>query len=130
MFVFMASSFFCIEDYSHRDRSTPRQLGFAMQKLRNAKRRLRRSTTSSFRRRRCGELAGHLQMLHPHENNGANDNHSPPGDGRIDWEEFLRDLLEVRFRGAFILEMAGNDDPAVTMTNARPGRQYLREVSR
>jgi sugar phosphate isomerase/epimerase len=66
----------------------------------------------------------------PHDNGGVDDNHLPPGEGRIDCEKFLRDLIEVRFRGAFILEMAGNDDPAVTMTNARRGRQYLREVSR
>jgi sugar phosphate isomerase/epimerase len=58
-------------------------------------------------------------MLPAHDNDGANDNHSPLADGRIDWEEFLRDLLEVRFRGTFILEKAGNNDPAVTMTNAR-----------
>ncbi len=69
-------------------------------------------------------------MLHAHDNDAANDNHSPLADGRIDWEEFLRDLLEVRFRGTFILEKAGNNDPAVTMTNVRRGRQYLREVSR
>jgi len=37
-----------IQGYSHRDRSTPRGLAFALQKLRNAKRRMRSSTTSSF----------------------------------------------------------------------------------
>ena len=25
-----------------------------------------------------------------HNNRGADDNHLPPGDGRIDWEQFLR----------------------------------------
>jgi sugar phosphate isomerase/epimerase len=69
-------------------------------------------------------------MIHAHDNGGADDNHLPPGDGKIDWEKFLRDLIEVRFRGAFILEMAGNTDPAVTMTNARRGRSYLREIAR
>ena len=69
-------------------------------------------------------------MIHAHDNNGANDNHFAPGDGKIDWERFLRDLIEVRFRGAFILEMAGNDDPAVTMANARRGRAYLRDIAR
>ena len=76
------------------------------------------------------KLSAQLRMIHAHDNGGADDNHSPPGDGKIDWEKFLRDLIEVRFRGAFILEMAGNTDPAVTMTNARRGRSYLREVSR
>jgi sugar phosphate isomerase/epimerase len=76
------------------------------------------------------KLSGHLRMIHAHDNNGANDNHSPPGDGRIDWENFLRDLVEVRFRGGLILEMAGNTDPAVTMANARRGRSFLREIAR
>jgi sugar phosphate isomerase/epimerase len=76
------------------------------------------------------KLSGHLRMIHAHDNAGADDNHLPPGDGKIDWEEFLRDLIEAGFRGAFILEMAGNDDPAVTMINARRGRSYLREISR
>ena len=76
------------------------------------------------------KLAGHLRMIHAHDNGGAQDDHFPPGDGRIDWEAMLRDLMKIEFRGALILEMAGNADPAVTMANARRGRQYLREVSR
>ena len=76
------------------------------------------------------KLAGHLRMIHAHDNGGANDNHLPPGDGKIDWEKFLRDLIAARFRGAFILEMAGNDDPGVTMANARRGRAYIREIAR
>ncbi len=76
------------------------------------------------------KLSAHLRMIHAHDNNGANDNHSPPGDGKIDWEKFLRDLIEVRFRGTIILEMAGNNDPNVTMANARRGRTFLRELAR
>jgi sugar phosphate isomerase/epimerase len=76
------------------------------------------------------KLSGHLRMIHAHDNGGADDNHLPPGDGKIDWQQFLRDLIEVRFRGAFILEMAGNDNPAVTMANARRGRSYLRDLAR
>jgi sugar phosphate isomerase/epimerase len=75
-------------------------------------------------------VSGYLRMIHAHDNNGANDDHLPPGEGRIDWEKFLRDLIEVRFHGAFILEMAGNSDPAVTMANARRGRSHLRDVAR
>ncbi|HEU0273151.1 MAG TPA: sugar phosphate isomerase/epimerase [Candidatus Udaeobacter sp.] len=76
------------------------------------------------------KLSGHLRMIHAHDNSGADDNHLPPGDGKIDWEKFMRDLIDVRFRGAFILEMAGNADPAVTMANARRGRSYLRDLAR
>jgi sugar phosphate isomerase/epimerase len=76
------------------------------------------------------KLSGHLRMIHAHDNGGADDNHWAPGDGKIDWEKFLRDLVDLRFRGAFILEMAGKDYPAVTMANARRGRSYLRDLAR
>jgi sugar phosphate isomerase/epimerase len=76
------------------------------------------------------KVSGHLRMIHAHDNAGRDDNHVAPGDGKIDWEQFLRDLIEVRFRGAFVLEMAGHNDPAVTMANARRGRSYLRDIAR
>jgi sugar phosphate isomerase/epimerase len=76
------------------------------------------------------KLSGHLRMIHAHDNGGADDNHWAPGDGKIDWKKFLRDLIEVRFGGTFILEMAGNNDAAVTMANARRGRSYMRDLAR
>jgi len=76
------------------------------------------------------KLRGHLKMVHAHDNGGARDDHLPPGDGRIDWEKLLRELVQIEFHGALILEMAGQADANVTMANARRGRQYLREISR
>jgi sugar phosphate isomerase/epimerase len=76
------------------------------------------------------KLSSHLRMIHAHDNQGADDNHLPPGDGKIDWKKFLCHLVEVRFRGTFILEMAGHDDPAITMANARRGRSYVRNLAR
>jgi sugar phosphate isomerase/epimerase len=76
------------------------------------------------------KLRGHLKMIHAHDNDGAQDDHFAPGDGRIDWEAMLRELIGIGFRGALILEVAGQADANVTMANARRGRQYLREVSR
>ena len=48
-------------------------------------------------------------MIQAHDNGGADDNHLAPGDGRIDWEQFLRDLIHIRFRGAFVLCNGGSD---------------------
>ena len=76
------------------------------------------------------KLSGHLRMIHAHDNRGTDDLHLPPGDGRIDWQRLMRDLINIRFRGALILEMAGNTELAATMTNARRGRTYLRRVAR
>ncbi len=76
------------------------------------------------------KLRGHLKMIHVHDNGGRHDDHLPPGDGRIDWEKTLRDLVAIEFHGALILEMAGQANAEITMANARRGRQYLRTVSR
>ena len=76
------------------------------------------------------KLSGHLRMIHAHDNNGTGDTHLPPGEGKIDWPLLMQDLIIARFRGALMLEMAGNSDPAVTMANARRGRTYLRRLAR
>lgn len=76
------------------------------------------------------KLRGHLKMVHVHDNGGAQDDHLPPGDGRIDWENLLHELVQIEFHGALILEMAGEADPTVTMAKVRRGRQYLRKLSR
>jgi|CZKQ01.1.fsa_nt_gi sugar phosphate isomerase/epimerase len=76
------------------------------------------------------KLAGHLRMVHAHDNGGIRDDHLPPGDGKIDWTQLLQDLVAVHFHGPFILEMAGGADPNATMANARRGRSYLRRLAR
>ncbi len=76
------------------------------------------------------KLAGHLKMIHAHDNGGAQDDHRPPGDGDIPWPQLLKNLVQIQFHGAFVLEMAGRPDPEKTMANARRGRSYLREIAR
>jgi sugar phosphate isomerase/epimerase len=76
------------------------------------------------------KLAGHLKMIHAHDNGGAHDDHWAPGDGDVPWAQLLQDLVHIQFHGAFILEMAGRPDPDETMANARRGRSYLREIAR
>lgn len=76
------------------------------------------------------KLAGHIKMLHVHDNSGQRDDHLPPGDGCIDWNMVLHILERCLFRGVLILELAGGHDPSSTMSNARRGRSFLRLVAR
>ncbi len=76
------------------------------------------------------KLAGHLKMIHAHDNRGHGDDHLPPGDGCIDWPRLLSQLARFGFGGAFILELAGAGDAATTMANARRGRSFLIELAR
>ncbi len=72
------------------------------------------------------KLTPYLRMLHVHDNKGHSDEHRPPGQGRIDWNALLRELVQVQFHGTLILEMAGGPDPAEIMQRARDGRSFLR----
>lgn len=76
------------------------------------------------------KMAPYLRLLHVHDNKGRGDEHLPPGDGRIDWTTLLRELAGVRFAGALILELAGDDSPDVVMARARRSRTYLRQRAR
>jgi sugar phosphate isomerase/epimerase len=76
------------------------------------------------------KLAGRLRIIHAHDNDGHSDIHRAPGDGVIDWERLLRELVAGRFHGAFILELSGEPEMETTLEKARRGRQFLRAISR
>ena len=76
------------------------------------------------------KLRGHLKIIHAYDNGGTQDDHFAPGDGRIDWEAILRDLVEIEFPRRADSGDGRPKDANVTMTNARRGQQYLREVAR
>jgi sugar phosphate isomerase/epimerase len=76
------------------------------------------------------KLAGHLKIVHAHDNDGHSDIHRTPGDGVIDWERLLCDLVQAQFHGALILELSSEGDMEATLAKARRGRQFLRALAR
>jgi sugar phosphate isomerase/epimerase len=76
------------------------------------------------------KLSGHLWMMHATDNHGRTDEHLPPGDGQIDWQRLLRQMLRIGFRGAIMLEVAGRPDRQATLDGARRARRFLRDISR
>lgn len=81
----------------------------------------------------CGDvrkLAGHLRMVHAHDNSGQKDDHRVPGEGTIPWEGLMTALGQVGFRGGLILELDGDrQGPAdVILNEARAARTFLRNL--
>jgi sugar phosphate isomerase/epimerase len=78
------------------------------------------------------KLSGHLQFLHANDNLGRDDDHLPPGKGKIDWKQLLHELNEIDFEGALILELMGDSrkSPETVMAEARHARRFLRDIAR
>ncbi len=78
------------------------------------------------------KLSGHLRMVHASDNRSDRDDHLPPGDGDIDWHQFIDQLDRLRFDGTIMLEIAGkpSGDPNEVLDGARRARRYLRDISR
>ena len=76
------------------------------------------------------KLSGHLWMVHASDNRGEFDDHLAPGRGGVQWGALVEQLYEVGFRGAVVMEIAGNDDPQAALERAREGRLFLRETFR
>lgn len=78
------------------------------------------------------KLSGHLKMLHINDNDGHSDAHMVPGDGTIDWPEFIAELRRNDFRGVMVLELAGNDAESTEQTMARAvrARTFMENVCR
>lgn len=76
------------------------------------------------------KLSGHLWMIHASDNFGSQDDHAPPGSGKIQWRPLLEQINRSGFGGAIILELAGQNSIKETMANVVQGRAFLRDVSR
>lgn len=76
------------------------------------------------------KLSGHLWMVHASDNRGERDDHLPPGEGAIAWDELMRQLAAAHFSGAFILELAPEDDRARLLRRARAAADFLRRLER
>lgn len=55
---------------------------------------------------------GRLVHLQASDNRGHTDDHLPPGDGVIDWNQVRATLGRVQYRGVFMLEVSGDGDVA------------------
>jgi len=78
------------------------------------------------------KLSGHLKVIHANDNMGIEDDHLPPGQGKIDWHDTLQKLENIGFSGGFILELSGegNRPPTVILEDARRARLMLRGIQR
>ena len=78
------------------------------------------------------KLSGHLKVIHANDNRGKEDDHLPPGLGKIDWRDTLDKLANIGFSGGFILELSGegNRPPTVILQDARRARSMLRCIQR
>lgn len=76
------------------------------------------------------KLSGHLWMVHASDNHANGDDHLPPGQGKIDWEQLLPLLARNGFRGTLILEISGQKPPAEVLASAQHAGKFLREIAR
>ena len=54
------------------------------------------------------KIGKRLITTHLHDNFGENDDHQPPGLGRIDWHAVLKAFHDVAYNGPLMMEMTGN----------------------
>lgn len=78
------------------------------------------------------KVSTHLQIVHVNDNSGTGDDHLPPGQGKIDWHQFVLDLRAVSFSGVLILELSPGkytekDDLLKLVLDSA---HYLRELTR
>ena len=59
-------------------------------------------------------FAPYLALVHAHDNKGTYDDHLPPGEGKINWSQFLGALADAKFNGEIVIEvLSGKEDNSV-----------------
>jgi sugar phosphate isomerase/epimerase len=69
-------------------------------------------------------MGGVLIATHLHDNGGSRDEHLPPFEGSIDWQEALMGLAKVGYEGVLMIEVAAHSAPApAILERARMARE-------
>ena len=76
------------------------------------------------------KLSCHLLMIHASDNNGIEDQHLPPGKGKIDWEQLIAKLRISDFNGMIMLEFNAdfNRSNIEILEDALKARLFLRDI--
>ncbi len=56
------------------------------------------------------QFASRLVHVQASDNRGHTDDHLPPGDGIIDWPRVQAKLVDIKYHGVFLLELASDGD--------------------
>ncbi len=68
-------------------------------------------------------VAEHIITTHVHDNRGREDEHLVPYLGTIDWDLALVTMRKIGYEGTYLMELAGGDNPAGILEEARRARQ-------
>jgi len=73
-------------------------------------------------------VAGHIGLVHAHDNRGRQDDHLLPFEGTIDWPWALTTLQKVGYDGAVILEPSPQGSTRDTLARARAARARMEQL--
>jgi sugar phosphate isomerase/epimerase len=69
-----------------------------------------------------------LKVIHAHDNLGVHDDHLPPGEGKINWPEFLNTLASTGFHGEFVIEV-GSSSADQSLKRVTRSVDFLKKLS-
>jgi sugar phosphate isomerase/epimerase len=74
------------------------------------------------------QVSGHLITTHVHDNDGRNDTHLVPFDGRIDWAPALMGIQKIGYDGTLLFELAETAPPREVLEKARQARTRFETI--
>lgn len=75
------------------------------------------------------KIGKHLKVIHVHDNPGDADRHLLPGEGTINWKDFMKALKEINFKGSFSFEtQSKNDDKKIFLKEEKDLVSFARKL--